>query len=102
MLDYQYKESIVPKCDAILRTLQEKHPLIKWRYWINHVDLRDDRSPVDSIDFQATIDINRNDRPVEIRITYEMLYYSLAPLDEVIAFQVGRLFVNFIMGADHA
>lgn len=83
--------------DEILDQLQKKHPLIKWRYFLNHIRYDDESSPVDSVDFRAKIYFDRNDRYFQQRVTVEMLELSNVSINEMISYNTCNSFANYIM-----
>lgn len=97
---YKFKDDIAPKCDAIIATLGSKHPFVKWRYFLNHIQYDDESSPVDSVTFRATVYINRYDRHFEQRITVEFIEMSSVPIDEMIAHGARIAFANFVMSEE--
>jgi hypothetical protein len=94
---YVFKDRIGPKCDDIIAALRQKHPRITWSYYLNHIQYDDESSPVESVYFRATIDLNHSDRHVQQRITTEMIELSAFSLDEMIAHQVRNSFARYIM-----
>ena len=96
-IKYKFKGDISPMCDAIVGSLSKKHPLIKWRYFLNHIVAGDDRTPVESVDFRGTANICGIDWSVKQCVTSEMLEMSMYPVDEMIAYHAEISFANFIM-----
>jgi hypothetical protein len=98
---YAFKDRVKPKCDDIIAVLRQKHPLITWRYFLNHAQYNNESSPIESVDFRATIYLNHSDRNVQQRITVEAIELSAFPLDEMIAHQVRISFARYIMSDEH-